>query len=351
MFAFLRQAPDIQKVIVSIFSNGDLWLDTTMILPLLAETLLDDPSERHYTVLVRAMRDAGLRLFVTDGVIEETQAHLNLSLNCARTISSAWKSRVPFVLSAYFLSGRARSAFVDWLERFMGDFRPIEDLREYLSITHGIEERSLAESAASASAELRAAVQEIFLEAHERRRKALSDEEEMDQATLLKLVAHDVENVVGIMQLRRQAAANPLGYRAWWLTLDKTANNLRAALKDRVSGNVPASPAMAPDFMAQYLRLGPLRTAIDRELWLGLPIVTDVTRISSLPVELIAKADEIRRRHTGLDEDVLRRRVRDELDQLKMRRGPESLLGIAGMRERLGGSIEDQRRRQKGKGK
>ena len=48
MFAFLRQAPDVQKVVVSMFSGGDIWLDTSMILPLLAETLLDEPQDRYY---------------------------------------------------------------------------------------------------------------------------------------------------------------------------------------------------------------------------------------------------------------------------------------------------------------
>ncbi|MBB5982446.1 hypothetical protein [Kribbella solani] len=66
LFAFLRETPDVQKVVVKIFSEGDLWLDTTVILPLLAETLLLDRQARHYTVLLRAALDAGLRLYVTD---------------------------------------------------------------------------------------------------------------------------------------------------------------------------------------------------------------------------------------------------------------------------------------------
>jgi hypothetical protein len=58
MYAFLRQTPDVQKAVLSIFRGGELWLDTNVILPLFAETLLDDPTDRHYTAILRAALDA-----------------------------------------------------------------------------------------------------------------------------------------------------------------------------------------------------------------------------------------------------------------------------------------------------
>lgn len=83
LFAFLQQTPDVQKVVVQMFSDGDLWLDTSVLLPVFAETLLDEPLRRHYTITLRAAREAGLRLFVTDGVIEELESHLYRSLRCS----------------------------------------------------------------------------------------------------------------------------------------------------------------------------------------------------------------------------------------------------------------------------
>src|SRR5262249_26079434 len=139
MFAFLKQTPDVQKITLTMFSSGDLWLDTTVILPLLAETLLDEPQEHYYTVLIRAARDAGLRLYVTDGVVEEVERHINRSLSCARTATREWRTGVPFLYSAYVLSGWGRGTFVQWAENFRGPERPEDDVRDYLSEVHGIE--------------------------------------------------------------------------------------------------------------------------------------------------------------------------------------------------------------------
>ncbi|RUL94696.1 hypothetical protein [Verrucosispora sp. FIM060022] len=341
MFAFLRQAPDVQKVVVSMFSGGDLWLDTSAILPLFAETLLDDPGERHYTALIRAAKDAGLRLFVTDGVVEEVERHINRCVAFTRTGTREWRRNVPFLATAYTLSGRARSGFTNWAERFRGAVSPEEDIRQYLYETYGVERRNLLAEADTAPTELRAAVQEIWHEAHEKRRVS-PGAEELDTPTRMRLVAHDVENSVGIIQLRKKTSINPLGYRSWWLTLDRIALDLHQKLASRLGRDAPASPAISPDFMSQYLRIGPLRTAIERELWTSLPIVTDISRYAFFPKDLITRADELREAHEGLDEHIIRRRVRDELNKAKLQRGPASLGGI----QRMMDSVETQLRKQ-----
>lgn len=346
VFAFLRQTPDVQKVVLSMFSGGELWLDTTIILPLFAEVLLDDPSDRYYHALIRAAKDAGLRLYATDGVVEEVERHVNRCVAFARIGPGTWRSRVPFLSTAYALSGRARASFADWVERFRGTAEPEEDIREYLYDMHGIERRNLLKESEEAPSDLRAAVQEVWYQAHERRRKA-AGEEDLDPAIKQKLVAHDVENTVGIMQLRKQARANPLGYRAWWLTLDSIALSLGPELQKIMTTAPPANPTISPDFMSQYLRIGPLRTAIERELWAGLPILTDITRYDFLPTELVAIADEVRESHSELEEGVIRRRVRDALNKAKVQRGPEALGGAARMKEAIAKRLGDQVARSK----
>ena len=41
LFAFMRETPDVQSAVVKIFSEGDIWLDASVVLPLFAEDLLD----------------------------------------------------------------------------------------------------------------------------------------------------------------------------------------------------------------------------------------------------------------------------------------------------------------------
>lgn len=336
MYAFLRQTPDVQKAVLKIFSGGEIWLDTSVVLPLFAETLLDDPAERRYTIILRAALDAGIKLHITQGVAEEIDSHLNTCLACARTATSAWRTRIPFVFGAYTLSGRGRGQFANWVEKFRGQRRPVEDLFEYLADVHAIERRSLEAEAAGADLEFRTAVQEVWYATHERRR---SDDDEMDTATIAKLVAHDVENCLGIIQLRQAAPASPMGYRQWYLTLDRTAWSLQREVGDRLGRTAPDSPALSPDFMTQYLRLAPVRTAVERELWANLPLLTDISRYEFIPKEFIERADEFRRDFGDLDERIVRRRIRDALDKMKQERGPEALAGISGMEQRLSRQI------------
>lgn len=333
LFAFLRQTPDVQRVLVNVFSDGDIWLDTTVVLPLFAEILLEDPAERHHTLLLRAARDAGFRLFVTGGIIEELERHINRALQFARTGTREWQGGVPFLYAAYTLSGRARGAFVTWLEEFRGDLTPEDDIEQLLSEEFGIAKRNLEEFASRAEPELRAAVQEVWHGAHERRRG--DNRSDLTPAVTLRLVAHDVENCLGVIQLRKQSAQSPMGYRAWWLTLDRTAYRLQQELAERVSGAAPPSPALSPDFLTELLRLGPLRSAIEREHHVGLPVICDFGRFEAFPKALVDLADDIRRRLADQSERVIARNVRDELNKAKWRIGDDAISGIRGAEERV----------------
>lgn len=334
LFAFLRQTPDVQKVVLEIFSGGEIWLDSTVVLPLLAETLVEEPLERHFTVLLGAAADAGFILHVTDGVVEEIERHLNRALACARTTIEDWRSRVPFLYGAYTLSGRARSGFADWLTEFRGNVTPEEDVKEYLLDEFRMDSRNLLLEAEGASTELRGAVQEIWFEAHERRRRR-GDRSDVGPEIASRLVAHDVENTVGIMALRRGSARSATGYTQWWLTLDRIAFGLHGELARRLGGEPPASPALSPDFLSQLLRLGPLRSAIERELHVALPVVTTITKYESIPRDLIELADETRKRYEGQSERVVRRKVRDTLNEMRWYQGDEARAGVRGAEERV----------------
>lgn len=340
LFAFLRQTPDVQKVILTMFSEGDLWIDSSIVLPLIAETLIDDPTQRHYTVLMRAALDAGLHLYVTDGVVEEVERHLNRCVAFARLGNVRWRGPVPFVQLAYTLSGRALADVHAWLEEFRGLARPVEDLKLYLSDTFGIEHRDLKDYSDPAPVELRGAVQEVWNEAHQRRRGRSDDE--LDSATKARLVEHDVENSVGIMELRRRSESAPLGHRAWWLTMDKIAFTLTKQLRVRLGSDAPVSPALSPDFLSQFLRLGPLRTAVERDLRVNLPIVAGISRMDFVPNSLIEQAASIRAQHTGVSERVLQRRVRDALDEARAAVGPETLAGFRVAEERVRARLQAQ---------
>lgn len=336
LYAFLRQTPDVQRTLVKVFSQGDIWLDTTVVLQLFVETLLDGHAQRHFTTILDAAAQAGLHLYVTHGVVEEVQTHMGRCLAFARAATGKWNGRVPFVYSAYAAAGRSRAQFASWAENFMGSSLPTEDICDYLSNFHKIKVRDLAEEADKADIELRSAVQEIWMEAHKQRRRTSFYEQDVDETTKLLLAKHDVENTVGVMMLRRQVDANPMGYRHWWLTLDRVALDFSSKLRDALGRNAPLSPAISPDFMAEYLRIGQLRTAIENDQdWRNLPILTDISRYEHMPRELIERADRLRSEAADMAEHVVRRKIRDDLNGAKLRHGPEALAGIAGADDRF----------------
>ncbi|MDN4647757.1 hypothetical protein [Curtobacterium sp. PsM8] len=316
LMAFLQQTPDVQKALSRVFDTAKIWLDTSAVLPLIAETLIDEPSDRLQTSLLRAAVDSGVSLLVTDGVIEEIRYHLE---RCVAYINAGrdWEGEVPFVYSAYMLSGRDERAFGHWLLNFRGDVIPDHDIAEFLELTYSITRRDLKELADQADQKLRAAVLELFRKkngGYGRNRPGRGGRRRSD-VSHDRLAAHDVESAVGVIQLRH-GPRSALGYDAWWLTFDKTAFKLDAWLRDQLGRNAPDTPALSPDYLAQLLRLGPLRRSMSSDAP-RLPLVVDVTRMESVPEELIRAARKRREEMTGLDEVRIRREVRDELHRLR----------------------------------
>ncbi len=328
LFAFLKLTPDVQKTMFKVFADGDIWLDTTAILPLLGELLVTDPTERHYTNLFAAAKAAGLNLYVTDGVVEEINSHLHKCAGFASRRSSETNGALPFVFATFVLSGKDPALFNSWLEEIRGDSRPEDDVRAFLKYHFGIERRSLKELADNADTTLRGAVQELWNEAHDRRRADGS----IDPGTVSRLVAHDVENTVGVIEVRKQSSDSPMGYRAWWLTLDKTAMRLKQHLREHLGDDAPASPILSPDFLSQILRLGPLRTEVETTT---LPLATQIARFEGVPKELLRLAEEIRAKYAGMSEFRIQREVRDALDSVRSHQGPEAQGGSKLMEQRI----------------
>jgi hypothetical protein len=330
LLAFLRETPDVQSAVAKMFSYGEIWLDTSVVLPLFAE-LLADESARRFTAMIRAAVAAGMQLRITRGVLEEVERHINRSLACAATYSRVrWRGNVPFLYQMYALSGRSLDRFGSWLERFRGSARPEDDIAEYLLDNFKIEVGSLEKEAAAAPQDLRLMVHEIFASIHDVRRQRGATE--LDPMTLSRLAQHDAENYVGVIAKRREEDLSALGHRAWWLTLDRTAFGVQATLRDRIHGKVPDTPTLSPDFLVNYLALGPVRSAIPKNVESNLPLLAEGIG-EFLPADILFKAEQIREESRDLPESVIRRRVRDGLDDARRRLGAIGKSGSRFMEE------------------
>ncbi|MEN3541043.1 hypothetical protein AAH991_38425 [Microbispora sp. ZYX-F-249] len=326
LFSLLRATPDVQKTVVKLFSHGRIWIDSNMLLPVIAEELVD-PELRHYTELLRATREAGLALRVTSGIIEELSMHMRRSMAYARTISQGrtWDGEVPFLAVAHALSGSTVDTLAGWIENFRGDAQPEDDVREYLEEVHGIRLHDLRSDAESADVTLRGAVQEIWAEAKTKSRSART----FNPESVRRLVAHDVECYLGIVQLRRAENRSSWGYNSWWLTLDGVAYRIHKMLQGQILGTIPSPPVMSPDFLLRYLEIGPLRRQLSKESSKQLPLVNDISFLEGVSPQILQTVERIRKENANLPPRVLRRKIRDALNSMRSTQGQIAEGGIA----------------------
>lgn len=335
LLAFLRETPDVQSAVVKMFSGGEVWLDTSMLLPLFADELLDE-DERVYSAMISAALASGMTMCATDGVIEEVSAHMTRCIAAARSGIQPHTRRTPYLLAAFTLAGRAPGSFPSWIEVFRGDARPQDDVAAYLAEAFGIVRANLDEAEHAPDA-LRYAVQRLWSEVHERRR---STGRASDSDTINRLTSHDVENYLGVIVRRKgRQRDSPLGYRSWWVTLDGFAYGLRSLLKAELpSADVPDSPVMSPDFLVSYLAIGPMRGKLSKLAEAKLPLaVSEMASLDLLPGELLTLAQAEREKMGGMPERVIQRRVRDALDSRRRALGPVAEGGMEQLAERVAG--------------
>lgn len=183
-----------------------------------------------------------------------------------------------------------------------------------------------------APAELRRIVQDTWRPAHERRRQ---DDVHSSEGLTDLLVAHDVENFVGVLEKRDNQSNSPLGYSTWLLTLDGAAYEAARNVRKELGRRAPDSPLVSPDFLIQYLSIGPTRSRISRSTEAALPLSADIATLEFVPKELLDAAEECRRELSGLPERVVSRRIRDALDEAKRQVGDVAKGGLKGAVDRM----------------
>ncbi|MGD9528097.1 MAG: hypothetical protein AB7L91_18750 [Dehalococcoidia bacterium] len=338
LFAFMRETPDVQSAVVKMFSEGDIWLDSSFVLPLFAEDLLE-PEARSHSELLRSTRECGLKLHITEGVLEEIVTHMRRALSYDRAKrEQGARGAAPFLLGAYELAGSPHESFDGWIENFYGN-DPEVDVLEYLEEVHGIELTSLTEFSNEAPLDWRAAVAEVWHESRDYRdrRNAALGLPAMDTATRDKLVAHDVENYLGIVMRRtqRNEKRSAFGYKSWWLTLDRTAYRVNTRLQEIVSGKPPASPAISPDFILNYLAIGPVRARLSRRSEEALPLMVNMSVLDAVPADLVSLATDLRSELAGRDPRVVRRKIRETLEDARRLVGPKAKAGEVGLTDEV----------------
>lgn len=330
LFTLFQQSDDAQAITSKFFVGGSIWLDTSIILPLIGESLLE-PDFRSVTNVINAAKSAGTKFFVTDGVIEEVERHIN---RCATYVSIAqgngeqrWRGNRPYLVQSYLLQGRRIGGFRKWAESFVGEVDQQRDLTDYLTKVHSISVANLEEAGKAVSDELRIAVTEFWNRVHEDRRSR--DDEGFDHLAIQRLARHDAENFLGVVARRKSAPSDSaIGYPYWWLTFDSEAFQVLRKIGKDVADYPRHSPVMSPDFLLTYLRFGPSR---EKNEGRHLPVMMEFASFVDLPPDLIKALQEIRESNSDFPEYVIQRKMRDRLDELRALPGSAVSSGLNGL--------------------
>lgn len=97
---------------------------------------------------------------------------------------------------------------------------------------------------------------------------------------------------------------------------------------------------MSPDFLVNYLAVGPVRKRLAKKSESSLPLsISDMTPLDLLPPELLDSAEAVRDRMKDMPEHLIRREVRDTLDKGRRRVGPLAQGGLDSLMQDLRGAV------------
>ena len=134
---------------------------------------------------------------------------------------------------------------------------------------------------------------------------------------------------------RREQRWQAFGYKSWWLTLDGTAFKVGKVLKLELNGSVPPSPAISSDFMINYLSVGPIRSKLTKRSGKMLPLMLNMHALDAVPPDLLELADEIRADLAGLPSWVVRRKIKETLEDARRLLGPITETGEVELTEEI----------------
>jgi hypothetical protein len=307
LLAFVQESSDVQRVVRDMFRRGRIVVDASILLPSFAETLAAS-ERRPYTTLIRLASKVGLRLEVTDGVLNELESHLKNGIRCER-LGAQYKARTPYVLErwrGYAIDG----SFADFVSRFMGE-NPVQDLADYLRSELGVHRLREMNLESRVPETTRWEFVEVW------RRLKGQQRRDADPAGLDLLLAHDIEMYFGTLSRRAsETDAGPFGYQSWFLTTDWTAFRVREVAR-AANVEIDSDPCMHPNFMTNLLAIGPARQEVEPDVISLLPIAVQIQERGLAVPLLSVEIERIRRQYANMPEYFLRRKMRERVQELK----------------------------------
>lgn len=290
MMFLLQWNPQIATYFETMASKLVIYVCTSILVPALSEYYLTNENKRHWNLLKGASQ-AGIRLYISDAIIDELKHHFYMLRNKYETFfrnneqvylnSEAETMYIDeIMLRAYFYAKSQGKVFnfEDFLSNFVEpDLKTVkDDLISYLKGEFGI----------------------VYFNDESLKIK-ISEEEQVKLTDRLvenksqKKAETDSKIILSIYKLREKnnetATSGIFGYKTWWLSKDSTTFK---AVTDVFEDKYPVSCYIRPDFLYNYITLAPKKHEVDEMYKEVFPSLLGVNLSFHLPSEVTAFVQE-----------------------------------------------------------
>lgn len=304
----LQQTTDIQRALKKLLAQATILVDTSIVVPAVAEHLLPREQQR-MSNLLRAASSMGFRLIIGEDVINELETHLErmrwVFSQYGSDLTRQWRAghlppgEAPIIVGYLADNGATVGSFDEYLERFMGKENPAIDLIQFAESQFGVKYDPL-KSEMDAVSDQDVGTLVARWKTIKRRRSWV------DESTFDTLVTHDVRAYLLMEAMRAEERPDQtLGYRSWWLTQDGTARKF-----DRERRDQKRTPlCMSPDFFARYVSLYPKSHSTEEAQLI--PASVEYASLGLLPPEVRREAERLYEQSASEPEYIRRRKLRE----------------------------------------
>lgn len=315
LIAYLRSSKNVKSAMKKLSEGMFIWLDTTVILPLIADKFVSE-RERYHEKLFSILNKMNIKLFITEDILEEILHHLETSMNYYKD-TNRYNSKTPYILEQFITTGNSKDDFLKAIFYMVGNQsnRRKEDLKCFLKEEYGIIVKSSFNSLELDDFDKKFINRslEIWVEIQINRREDSNTPEEI----IRQLARADSNNFAGII-LQRQKFANTIGRNHWWLTNDSGSKQALSKLKKEKTlfpNIIIENPAISCNFLRDHI----LRYSEDSSVS-SIPIINNINYMGMTFEELNNITNTVRKEREKYPERILKREIRNEFDEIRVKK-------------------------------
>ncbi|OVE82145.1 hypothetical protein BVY04_01800 [bacterium M21] len=327
MTLFLLQCdPKVASYFETMASKLEVFVCTSILVPALSEYRLPEENRRHWNLL-KCAHAAGVRLRVNGKIMGELAAHIRNSVGeYAREYAGqehifasreglAYVDKIMIRSFFYHKIEHSDASYEDFLDAFVTAKATqeviIQELLIYLADRFGIEyeeDGDLPKDVDQSTVDSLVARLSAF--------KASKTQAKNDVQTILSVYARREKN-------RELGKTSVFGYRTWWLSKDTTTFR---AVSEELGARFGVSCYMRPDFLYNYISLGPKRSETGDVFDRFFPTMLGVSLSHHVPRGIAKQVRTSLKRHSELDPSRVKAKLANFVDELKSEaeRLPES---------------------------